>query len=93
MNFGRAMLCKRCLCCHAMPVTFEYSTERNKHIFKIFHHWVATSFYFFHIKVVAIGNILMGTSLAGASNAGGVAEIVILSTYLASSRTVNAVTG
>ena len=65
---------KRGLCCHAvsvhLSVTFIHSVKTNKDIFKIFHHRVATPFWFFHTK--RHGNILTGTPLTGASNAGGV---------------------
>ena len=76
----RAMLCKRGLCRHAASVcpsvrlsdTFVNSIETNKHIFKDFHHLVATSFCFFHTK--RHGNISTGTPLTRASNAGGVGK-------------------
>jgi len=58
---------KRGLCRRAVSVrpsvcpsaTFVYSVAMSKHIFKIFHHPVATPFYFFNIK--RFGNIPTGT--------------------------------
>jgi len=57
---------------------------------KFFHHWVATPFLFYHTK--RAGDIPTGTPLTGASNAGGVAEIAILSLYLALVPAVDAAT-
>jgi len=53
-------------------VTLVYSVETNKHIFKIFHLRIATSFWFFRTK--HYGSILTGTPLMGALNAGGVGK-------------------
>jgi len=50
-SFCRAVLCKRGLCCHAVSVrpclrlsVRQKTVKTNKHIFKIFHHRVATLF-------------------------------------------------
>ena len=42
-----------------VSVTFVHSVKTNKHIFKIFHHWLATPFKFFNTK--RHGNIPTGT--------------------------------
>jgi len=90
--FCRAMLCisaayadMRCLfvcLCVRVSVTFVSCVKTNKHIIKCFHHRIATPFYLFNAKHHS--NIPSGTPpLTGASNAGGVREIAILSLYLA----------
>jgi len=76
------MLCKRSLCRHAvsvrpsvrLSVTFVDSVETKKHrIFTIFSPSGShTILVFFRTK--RLGNILTGTSLTGASNAGGVGK-------------------
>jgi len=49
-----------------------YSVEMSRHIFKCFHRRIAIPFWFFDTK--RYGNIPTGTSLTGASNAGGVGK-------------------
>jgi len=53
-----------------VSVTFVHCVKTNKDIFNVFHHRVATSFWFIPTK--RDGNIPTGTPLTGASNAGGV---------------------
>jgi len=74
--------------CLYVFITFVDSFKMNSCIVKFFHHRVATPF---HTK--RSDNISTGTPLTGASNAGGVAEIGILSQYLAASRAVNRSSG
>ena len=60
-----------CVCvCVCLSVTFVHCVETNKDIFNFFHRRVATPFWFSCTK--QDGNIPTGTSLTGASNAGGV---------------------
>ena len=79
-HFRRAMLCisaaiavmqcpSVCLSVR-LSVTFVSCAKTNTDIFDFFYHRVAKPFQFFHAK--RDGDILTGTTLMGASNAGGV---------------------
>jgi len=71
-DFCRAMLYKRGLCRHAVPVRRSCSWILSKriNIFSIFFHGrVATPFWFYGTK--RHSNISTGTALTGASNTGG----------------------
>ena len=84
-----ALLCKRCLCCHAVSVrpsvcpsdTFVDHVKTNKHIFEFFSPSVATPFYFFYPKGGA--HIPTGSPVRGASNARGYDKITIFHKYFA----------
>ena len=80
-HFCHAMLCKRGLSRHAVSVcvcvclsiTYVDSVKTNQHIFKLFSPLGShTILVFFHTK--RNGNILTGTFLTTASNAGGVGK-------------------
>jgi len=61
--------------------TFVYCIETSKHILNFFHNLVDPPLEFFRTK--RYGNIQTGTSLTGASNAGGYDKSAIFDQYLA----------
>jgi len=67
--------------CPSLPpsVTRRYCAETAKRIIRLFHHRVATSFYFFHTK--RYGNGTKGTPME-ASNASGYEKITICDQYI-----------
>ena len=67
--------------CPSLPpsVTRRYCAETAKRIIRLFHHRVATSFYFFHTK--RYGNETKGTPME-ASNASGYEKITICDQYI-----------